>query len=195
MFGKKNGHGIGEIKLNPGGQAGVELLKPKHFQLFRNSQILTKLLEDRFGWAHLSGRMGQAFKQTKDIPLMNRSNMNDGIGDETFGIIGVLSFVGATSRMRRRASQSNIENTSEWLEMYAGNGSTLKDGSVDAEFYERRWVKIRDGTSGFDLPVLLYTNSQPDIFRSLGAGDFIALTNLALKSSIPKIAMIVYPFP
>ena len=182
-LGKKNGQGIEEIKLNPGGQARIELLQPKHFQLFQDSQILTKLLEDRFGWAHLSNRRGQTFKQTKDIPLMNRSDMSDGIGDGSFGIVGVLSFVGATSRVRRRASQNNIENNGELLEMYVGNGSTLKDGSVDAEFYERRWIKIRDGTSGFDLPVLLYTNSQPEIFQGLGAGDFIALTNLALKSS------------
>ena len=108
-----------------------------------------------------------------------------------FDIVGVLSYVGPTLRTRKIVRDSN-SGDSDTLALYRSGsnfGEEKKesliepiDFSLDAEFSECRWIKLRDGTCACDLVVLIYTNSQPGVFRQLEAGQFLAMTNLKLES-------------
>ncbi|GJQ15877.1 hypothetical protein GpartN1_g7668.t1 [Galdieria partita] len=44
-------------------------------------------------------------------------------------------------------------------------------------FYERRWVLIRDSSSPFDIPILMYSCSQPKCFYSLQVGRPLLVTD------------------
>ncbi|GJD11513.1 Putative 3-methyladenine DNA glycosylase [Galdieria sulphuraria] len=47
-------------------------------------------------------------------------------------------------------------------------------------FYERRWVLIRDSSSPFDIPILMYSCSQPKCFYSLQVGRPLLVTDCRL---------------
>ncbi len=137
----------------------------------------------------------------RDDGSSNISSNNDGDQSDfgLFDIAGVISYVGPILRTRRlRKVIADDDEGTDALALYQrpsantndeGSSSTNTnlsiplDFSKDSALSESRWIKLRDGTTAFELVILIYTNSQAKVFRNLKAGKFVAFTNLKLENS------------
>ena len=171
-----------EFKLNPGKRnLRVDILNSGHFQPF-----LASSQESRRAICTRLPGVNYAFKQTKDIVVMERQ---PSVGANIFDLAGIVSYVGPVTRVRALGAErrGGTDEENSRFELYSvgenSNVSGLKDFSQDARMSERRWIKVRDGSSGVDLVILVYTNSQSYEFSKIQAGKFMAFTNLRLQTS------------
>ena len=170
-----------EFKLNPRARGmQVDVLSEEDFKLFSGTPERSKDIMRRIPIPNY------AFKQTKDVVVMERQPDADA---NIFDFAGVVSYVGPIFRSRQMgAERKSLEDENNYsFEIYNAREYSrtagLKDFSQDARMNEQRWVKVRDGSSGVDLVVLIYTNSQSEEFSSMKAGNLIVFTNLRLQNS------------
>ncbi|TYZ56968.1 hypothetical protein PybrP1_005076 [[Pythium] brassicae (nom. inval.)] len=111
----------------------------------------------------------RAFSSTLDAQYA-REHMGDAsVSASYFDFVGVLSFVGAICRSRkRRRAASGAE---------AGDGLLPSDSASDAVI-EYRWLKAVDRSSSVEMPIWLHDGSCPQQFRALKAGDVVVLSKL-----------------